>query len=166
MTEVRQKGVDEGAWIYLISKAADRSTPNGLRDSVVEACEAGGWPVVAWPFPAAAGPTDPGHIFEAARHAVVHADCVVALVGGAAETADAELALAFSHRRPIVGLRLSGGSFPASSAVEEMLGTYERARVIACDSPEECAVRLRATFSDPDFTETMREAAGEFAGNA
>lgn len=47
-----------------------------------------------------------------------------------------------------------------------MLGAYERARMIACESAEECAVKLRATFSDPDFAETIWTAAGEHAGNA
>lgn len=168
MAEERQAGgegaVDEGAWVYLISKAPERNAPNPLHDRVVEACEAGGWPAVAWPSPAA-DDGDPGHLFEGVSHAVEHADCVVALIGDAGETADAELALAYSHRRPIVGLRLSRVDSSAS-AFEEMLGGYERSRVIACDSAEECAVRLRATFSDPDFADTIRTAAGEYADDA
>lgn len=111
--ERREDGaVDEGAWVYLISGTADRNAPNPLRDRVVETCEAGGWPAVAWPSRAADGCADPGHLFEGVRHAVVHADCVVALIGDAAETADAELALAYSHRRPIIGLRLSDAGSP------------------------------------------------------
>lgn len=151
--------LDEGAWVYLVSSVTDRAGGSLLRERVAEACEAGGWPVVGEP---ASG--DPGQLFESVRHAVEHADCVVALIGETTEMADAELALAYSHRRPIVGLRFEGTDSSAS-AVQEMLDSYDRARVLACDGPDECAVKLRAVFADPDFAETIRAAAGECAGD-
>jgi hypothetical protein len=156
--------LDEGAWVYLISPGADRC-PNSLHERVVEACEAGGWKAVGWSALATPGVGDAGRLFEGVSHAVEHAACVVALVGTEAETTDAELALAYSHRRPIVGLRLDAGDCPVSP-VQGMLETYERARVISCESTEDCAAELRSTFSDPDFAETIRRAAGERAVSA
>jgi hypothetical protein len=156
--------LDEGAWVYLVSFVPDGDGANLLRECVVEACEAGGWPVVSEPAPGAPAPGDPGQRFESVRHAVEHADCVVALIGETTETADAELALAYSHRRPIVGLRFEGTDSSAS-AVQEMLNSYDRARVLACDGPDECGVKLRAVFADHDFAETIRMAAGEHAGD-
>ena len=150
--------IDGAAWIYLISPAADGS----VRERVVDACEKGGWPIVTWPKGDSDRRRDPGHLFEDVRHAVGHADCVVALLGKPGETTDAELALAYSHRRPIVVLRATGKNSPASE-VQAMLDGYERARVISCDDPKECGSRLRAVLSDPDFGATIRQAIGERA---
>lgn len=152
--------VDEGSWIYLVASAAHRGAASSLRDCVVETCEAGGWPAVCWPPAGTDRPPDAGHFFEGVRHAVEHSDCVVALLGEPADTTDAELALAYSHRRPIIGLRASDDSSPPSE-VQAMLATYERARVITCDGVDECATELRAVFDDPEFAATMRRAAGE-----
>ncbi len=163
-TDEKPAILDEGSWVYLISAAADRRA-SSLHERVVEVCETGGWQAVSRPALAGAGETDPGRLFESVSHAVEHAACVVALAGEETETADAELALAYSHRRPVVGLRLGSADAPAS-AVQGMLATYERARVIACESAEECAVELRSTFSDPDFADTIRMAAGERAVSA
>lgn len=164
MTDERQAGegtvVDEGSWIYLIASATDRNTGDSLHDRVVETCEAGGWPAVSWPPADADRPPDPGHLFEGVRHAVEHADCVVALLGDAAGRRDAELALAYSHRRPIVGMRSSDDSLPTSE-IQAMLATYERARVIVCDDADQCATELRAVLEDPEFAATIRQAVGE-----
>jgi hypothetical protein len=157
--------VDEGAWIYLIAPVARRDAADPLYDRVVQTCEAGGWPAVSWPPPGGGRLADPGHFFEGVRHAVEHADFVVALLGDAAETTDAELALAYSHRRPIIGMRISDESLP-TSAVQAMLESYERARMIACDGADECAAELRAVFADPGFVATIRMAAGEHAAGA
>jgi hypothetical protein len=156
------RAVDEGAWIYLIGSTPDSSGAGSLRQQVIQACEEGGWPAVSLPLPGAGHPPDPGDLFEGVRHAVGHADCVVALLGEAAETTDAELALAYSHRRPIVGMRGSGDG-PADSEMQAMLTSYERARVIVCDDVGECAAELRAVLDDPEFAATIRLAAGEHA---
>lgn len=158
--------LDEGAWIYMISPSARRPGDDAVRERIVETCEAGGWPTVSWsPTDAERSSGDPGPLFEGIRHAVEHADCVVALLGGTGETADAELALAYSHRRPIIGMRLSGDEF-AASPVEAMLERYERARVISCDDAEGCATALHAVFSDPEFTATIHQAASEQVSGA
>jgi nucleoside 2-deoxyribosyltransferase len=92
---------------------------------------------------------------------VEHADCVIALLDEPADGADAELVLAFSHRRPIIGLTTSQGA-PASG-FQAMLGDYERARIISCADSEEYAGRLREVFADPDFSAIIRQAVAEQA---
>jgi hypothetical protein len=154
--------VDEGAWVYLIAAGGRDGGP--LHEHIAQACEAGGWPAIGLPDGEADGFRDPGRLFESVSHAVAHADLVVALLGDRGETTDAELALAYSHRRPIVGVRV--GADPSASGIESMLEGYERARVISCADAEECATRLRAVLSDPDFSETVRLAAGELATDA
>ena len=128
-----------------------------MRERILEVCEEGGWPIVAWPTEDPDCHRDPGSLFEDVRHAVEHADCVVVLLGEPGWAADAELVLAFSHRRPIIGLRISQGDSPAPG-VQAMLEDYERARVIFCQDPEECGDQLRAALSDPDFGATIRQA--------
>jgi hypothetical protein len=39
-----------------------------------------------------------------------------------------------------------------------LLDGYERARIVTCDSAEECAVSLQKALSDPTFVETIRQA--------
>jgi nucleoside 2-deoxyribosyltransferase len=153
---------DGAAWIYLISTLTGLPSEGTVRESVREVCEEGGWPIVGWPTDDSGRNTDTGHLFEDVRHAVEHADCVIALLGESGGTADAELALAYSHRRPVIGLRLMPEDSPAS-AVQAMLGDYERARVVSCQDPEDCGVRVRAVLSDPDFGATIRQAVGERA---
>jgi hypothetical protein len=160
--ESEANAIDEGAWIYLIAPANGSSAEDSLRERIVQACEAGGWSAISWPQAGVYRPPDPGHLFEGVRHAVEHADCVVVLLGGSAETTDAELALAYSHRRPIIGVRSSDGS-SSDSGVQAMLGDYERARMITCGDADECAGELRAIFRDPEFAATIRRAAGEHA---
>jgi len=155
--------VDGAAWIYLASPATGFSTnEESMRERILEVCEEGGWPIVAWPTEDPDCHRDPGSLFEDVRHAVEHADCVVVLLGEPGGAADAELVLAFSHRRPIIGLRISQGDSPAPG-VQAMLEDYERARVIFCQDPEECGDQLRAALSDPDFGATIRQAVGERA---
>jgi nucleoside 2-deoxyribosyltransferase len=154
--------VDGAAWIYLISPAVDRLAGDSVHERVVEVCAKGGWPTVGWPTEDSERHRDPGHLFEDVRHAVEHADCVIALLGDLDETADAELALAYSHRRPIIGLR-SARKDSTASEVQAMLEGYERARVISCGDSEECGSRLHAVLSDPDFGATIRQAVGERA---
>jgi hypothetical protein len=155
---------DEGSWAYLIAPGGGEEGADPLRDRVAETCEAGGWPMVRR-SPAEAGDTeDPGDFFEGVRHAVENADVVVALLGGGGAALDAELALAYGHRRPIVGVRL-GHEASYSSAVQAMLERYERARVVTGEDPDGCAARLRDLFSDSDFALTVRAAGGERVGH-
>lgn len=157
--------LDEGSWAYLIGAESDRGAADLLRDQVIETCEERGWPAVSSSSAAGAGPVDPGRFFEGVSHSVGHADFVVALLGVASGAADGELAMAYGHRRPVVGIRFSSESSSASET-EAMLDDYDRARVIVCDDLEECAVGLREVLSDPDFVATIHTAAGEWAGHA
>lgn len=86
---------------------------------------------------------------------------MIALLGEPGNSADAELVLAYSHRRPIIGLATSQGK--PTSRVQAMLGDYERARVISCADPEQYAARLREVFADPEFSAIIRQAVGEQA---
>ncbi|HEU4905129.1 MAG TPA: hypothetical protein VFT19_03305 [Solirubrobacterales bacterium] len=157
--------LDEGSWAYLIGAPSNRGAACLLRDRVIETCEENGWPAVSRSFAAGMDPVDPGRFFEGVSHSVGHADFVVALLGIAGGAADGELAMAYGHRRPVVGIRLSGEGSPASET-ETMLDDYERARVVACDDLEECAAGLRKILSDPDFAATIHTAAGGRAGDA
>lgn len=167
MIDERQRAVgtealDEGAWIYLVGHVAERSGEDPLRACIAEICEARGWSTVGRPLADKTGSRDPGHLFEGIRHAVEHSDCVIALLGDSAEAVDAELALAYSHRRPIVGIRISGAGDPASG-IQAMIEDYERARVVACDDLDDCATGLNTILDDPEFAATMHRAAGEHA---
>lgn len=149
--------IDEGSWVYLSGVASATLVP-GLREQLVEACEVSGWTIVSCSAEERVGQgTDLDHFFESVSHAVEHADVVVALMGTKTEISDAELGLAYSHGRPIVGVDLSGGE-EQDAGMQTMLREYGRARVISCASAEECAVGLREMFSDPDFAETIRRA--------
>lgn len=154
---------DEGSWAYLIASAEGPRSTDRLRDRVVDACEASGWPIVTRPASGTARTADPGHLFEDMRHAVEHADVVVALLDSVDTWLDAELALAYAHRRPIVGISL--GEMSSGSEVQGMIERYERARVIACDDVDECGSDLRELFADSDFAMTVRGAGGEHAAD-
>lgn len=128
-----------------------------LLEKVVEACAKSGWRTVSHPPPdhhrAAA---DPGRYFASLSHAVEHADVVVAVIDGRDELADAELTLAYSHGRPVVGVQI--GEAPLDTPPKMLLSKYERARIVTCTSPSECAISLQDALSDPAFAETIRQA--------
>jgi hypothetical protein len=148
--------LDEAAWIYLSTGRGDSKEP-GLLEKVTEACAKSGWRTVSHPPPRSDGPAaDPGWHFASVSHAVEHADVVVAVFGERDELADAELMLAYSHGRPVVGLRI--GEAPLDTQARRLLGGYERARLVTCTTPGECAVSLQDTLSDPAFAETIRQA--------
>ncbi|HEX5610319.1 MAG TPA: hypothetical protein VFX45_09535 [Solirubrobacterales bacterium] len=151
-------GPDEGSWIYLCASGAELDAERSLVERVVEACEKSGWSAVSWSPAPSKAEMDPGRFFQGVGHAVGHADVVIALIDGESDLANAELALAYSHRRPIVGVRLSTGS---ASPLQSWLAGYERARTIDCSDPDECFHGLREVLADPDFAETVRQAAGE-----
>ena len=150
---------DEGFWAYLIGPLDGHEDAAPLRERMVEVCEASGWPAISW-SPAESGVTDPGHFFEGVRHAVEHADFVVALLGSTEGWADGELAMAYGHRRPIVGICLSDEDSSIAKA-RTTLESYELARVISCDDVDECAAGLRDVLADPDFAATVHTAARE-----
>jgi hypothetical protein len=102
------------------------------------------------------GTIDPGRFFSSVSHAVEHADVVVAVIGASGEMADAELTLAYSHGRPVVGVRI--GEVLTESQAEMLLHRYERARIVSCETVGECALSLREALSDPAFVETIRQA--------
>ncbi|HSC21144.1 MAG TPA: hypothetical protein VLC07_05395 [Solirubrobacterales bacterium] len=148
--------LDEGAWIYL-STGKGGPKEAGLLEKVAEACAKSGWRTVRHPPLSLDGHgADPGRYFASVSHAVEHADVVVAVFGERDELADAELTLAYSHGRPVVGLRI--GEAPLDTQPRRLLGGYERARLLTCATPGECAISLHDTLSDPAFAETIRQA--------
>jgi nucleoside 2-deoxyribosyltransferase len=153
--------LDEGSWVYLSLWGVERRTERDLHQRVIEACEASGWPAVSWSPPAHKGNvTDSSRFFEGMSHAVEHADVVVVLVNSPSAMTDAELAFAYRHNRPVVGLRL-GSQRTTASAVQAMLQRYGRAHLIDCADIDDCAAGLREALTDPGFAATIREAAGE-----
>lgn len=149
--------LDEGSWVYLSAGTSAQPAGAALLEKIVEACAKSGWRTVSHPPPEQDGATsDPGRYFASVSHAVEHADVVVAMIGGRDEMADAELTLAYSHGRPVVGLQI--GEAHLDTQARALLAEYERARIVTCDSPGECAVSLHETLSDPTFVETIRQA--------
>lgn len=149
----RPADIHEGAWAYLSLGGLE----GDRRRLLVEACEASGWPAVSR---SPAPDRDPERFFEGMSHAVQHADVVVVLMDGESRLTDAELALAFVHRRPVIGLSCAGGA-SESSAVRTMLRDYRRARVLDRDDLEACATGLREALADPDFTATINRSVAE-----
>jgi hypothetical protein len=166
MTSTRpqaDRSADDASWVYLSHSAESEGVETPLRDCVVDFCETSGWHAVSWSQKERAGRrAEPGRFFEGLRHAVEHADVFVAFIGDATEMTDAELVLAYSYRRPIVGVCVSAKD-SGGSDVQAMLRSYERARMIVLADVDECVSDLRATFADPAFAEVIRLAAGEHA---
>jgi len=150
--------VDEASWIYLSIGAVGESAADFVVEELKEACASSGWTAVSHP-PLGQGSkvADPGQYFASVSHAVEHADAVVAMIGGKDDMADAELTLAFSHGRPVVGVQIGEASLDTKARM--LLSDYERARIVTCTTPSECAVSLRETLSDPAFVETIRQSA-------
>src|SRR3954453_20051538 len=138
-------GRDESWWAYLSVGSTGIPAQRELVAELEQACAKSGWRAVSHPPPRGNG------------HAVEHADVVIAMIGGKDDMADAELTLAYSHGRPVVGLQI--GEAPLDSQPRILLAGYERARMVICDTPGECAVSLREALSDPAFVRTIRQAA-------
>jgi hypothetical protein len=111
---------------------------------------------VTHPAPKPDGAAEPGRHFASVSHAVEHADVFVAMIGGEDEMADAELTLAYSHGRPVVGVQIGDAALDTQARM--LLTGYERARIVTCSTPGECALNLQETLSDPTFVETIRQA--------
>lgn len=127
-----------------------------MLEKVVEACAKSGWRTVSHPPPEDDVAADPGRYFASVSHAVEHADVVVAMIGDKDELADAELTLAYTHGRPVVGMQLEDAALDTQART--LLAGYERARIVTCSSPGECAISLQEALSDPAFVETIRQA--------
>lgn len=149
--------VDEGSWVYLsIASGGDRSQ-QVMFEQVTEACAKSGWMTVSHQVSERAGrASDPGRFFAGVSHAIQHADAVVALIGARTDISDAELTLAYSHCRPVIGMRVEGAAMDSEPRM--LLAGYERGRVLSCSSAADCAAALRETLSDPTFVEIVREA--------
>lgn len=148
--------LDESSWVYLSAGSSAQPADRALLEQIVEACARSGWTAVSHPPPKPDGSSDPGRHFASVSHAVEHADVFVAMIGDEDEMADAELTLAYSHGRPVVGLQIGEASLDTQARM--LLAGYERARIVTCSTPGECAVSLQETLSDPAFVETIRQA--------
>lgn len=148
--------LDESSWVYLSAGSSAQPADRALLEQIVEACARSGWTTVSHPPPKPDGSADPGRHFASVSHAVEHADVFVAMIGDEDEMADAELTLAYSHGRPVVGVQIGDASLDTQARM--LLAGYERARIVTCSTPGECAVSLQETLSDPAFVETIRQA--------
>lgn len=148
--------LDESSWVYLSAGSSGQPADRVLLEQIIEACARSGWRTVSHPPPTPDGAADPGRHFASVSHAVKHADVFVAMIGGEDEMADAELTLAYSHGRPVVGVQIGEASLDTKARM--LLAGYERARIVTCSTPGECAVSLQETLSDPAFVETIRQA--------
>jgi hypothetical protein len=154
--------LDEGSWVYLSLGGDAQRTQTDLYRRVSEACEKSGWPAVSWsPKPQEMNVASSARYFEGMSHAVEHADAVVVLMDSPSAMTDIELAFAYSHNRPVVGLRI--GRQDPGAEIQLMLQRHARGRVIDCADIDDCLIALRKALSDPQFAETIREAASEQA---
>ncbi|MFL5833996.1 MAG: hypothetical protein ACJ76B_08440 [Solirubrobacterales bacterium] len=149
-------GLDEGSWAYLSAGSTLRSSEAALLEEIVEACARSGWRAVSHPPPKPDGDADQSRHLASVSHAVEHADVFVAMIGDEDKMADVELTLAYSHGRPVVGVQMGEASLDTEARM--LLPGYERARIVTCSTPGECAVSLQETLSDPAFVETIRQA--------
>lgn len=156
------RDLDEGSWVYLSLGAADLRARPDLREQVVKACESSGWPAVSW-SPSPRKGHDVSRFFEGIDHAVEHADVVIVLMEGDSAVADAELASALKHRRPVIGLSFAAENLQ-TSAIRGTLNSYERARVVECADVNDCVSGLREALTDRGFGVTIHEAASEGVG--
>lgn len=151
--------LDDSSWVYLSLWNLERRAGREVHRQVVEVCEASGWPAVSWSPPAHDGNvTDSARYFEGMAHAVEHADLVVVLVDGPSAMTDAELAFAYSHHRPVVGLRVASEEMTGSD-VQGMLHRYRRAWLVDAPDIEGCLTGLREALGDPEFRGIVRDAA-------
>ena len=153
--------LDEDSWVYLSAGASAHPEEETLLEKVIEACANSGWKTVSHPPRDRRGVTvDPGLYFASVSHAVEHADVVVAVLGGKDEAAsrarDAEAYHPNSHGRPVGGVEVSEGALDTEARM--LLSDYERARIVTCSTPGECATSLQEALSDPSFAETIRQA--------
>ena len=156
--------LDESSWVYLSLGNVSQRAEEDLHQRVIEACETSGWPAVSWsPAPHQGNVVDSARYFEGMSHAVEHADAVVVLMNNPSAMTDVELAFAYSHNRPVLGLRI--GEQGSSSEVQAMLRRHGRALMVDCAEVGECVAALRKALSDPQFGATIRQAADEQAGH-
>lgn len=148
--------LDESSWVYLSAGSSAQPADSALLEQIIEACARSGWRTVTHPPPEPDGAADPGRHFASVSHAVEHADVFVAMIGSEDEMADAELTLAYSHGRPVVGVQIGEASLDTQARM--LLAGYERARIVTCSTPGECALSLQEALSDPAFVETIRQA--------
>lgn len=151
--------LDEGSWVYLSLGDDAQQTRSDFRQELVDACRTSGWLALSWSTPSHRG-HEVTRFFEGMDHAVEHADFVVAMLDGESSVTDAELTLAYRHRRPVIGLSLAGAQ-SRSSVIRRMVHSYERGRVVESTDLEGCVVGLREALSDRGFVETIYGAAGE-----
>src|SRR4051794_37589247 len=94
----------EGSWIYMSGpmQVPDREQAAVFYDRLADACEAQGWHVYR-PYREIEATGDaPSALFDRFRHAVEHADALVAYVGAPSSGVGAEIALAYQRQRPII----------------------------------------------------------------
>lgn len=156
-----QNDLNEGSWVYLAA-SADHAGQD-VRQRLVEACEASGWPAVSWVRSLGLDDGPPGleQEIETVRHAVAHADVVVVLIHGGSDLSETELKLAREHRRPVVALCHSGADQGAAEGQAGSLRDYDRATLVFCESPDQCGAQLRSALADPRFGAKIVEAASE-----
>lgn len=159
--------LNEGSWAYVSLPDLEKGEAD-LRSIVVEACESSGWHAVSSSLPERdGGDLDSARVFERMSHAVGHADVVVVLMDGSSAMTHAELAFAYEHHRPVIGLTFEMGKKDGSSSeAQATLERYAWARLVECVSPDDCASGLREVLTDPDFAVTIRGAAREKADRA
>jgi hypothetical protein len=154
--------VHEGAWVYVSGPlhVPERQKAVELYEQLAAACESSGWHAYR-PYRDILGPgvNDPEPLFDRVRHAVEHADACILYIGAPSSSVGAELALAYEHNRPIIGVYLRDEQ--PSELVSSMLATYPRARLVRCSDAGECADHVKQVLSDPEFSGFVRAAAAE-----
>ena len=158
----RDEEPSEGSWVYVSGpmQVPDSSAAKDLYDRLAEACQASGWHVYR-PY---AEPRDPGAsetLTSRLRHALGHADACVFYIGKPSSGVGMEVAWAVEHGRPVVAVQLHGEE--ASPLLTSLLSGYDRAALLLCADPVDCAEKVRQTLSSPEWHEVLRAAGAELA---
>jgi hypothetical protein len=151
----------EGSWIYVSGpmRASGFDDAEELSDRLAEVCEASGWQAYR-PYTDARDAESPeAPLIPRLRHAVGHAEACVFNIGNPFPDVGTELAWAAEHRRPVIAVQMRGDQ--PSPLLTSLINEYDRAALLICNDPDDCAEKVRQTFHDPDWYEVVRAAGAE-----
>ena len=153
----------EGAWIYLSGpmQVPDQEESVALYDRLSEACADYGWHVYRPYSEILARESGEDSLAPRLRHALGQADLCVFYIGKPSSGVGTEAAWATEHKRPVVAMYLRGEK--PSPLLCDLLDGYERARVLACNDPDDCATKLQGVLADPGWQDIIRLAGAEIA---
>jgi hypothetical protein len=160
--DTRNDEPTEGSWVYVSGPmhVSDPDSARKLYDRLAETCQAIGWHVYR-PYAENPAGASEAQLMPRLRHALGHADACLFCIGKPSSAVGAELAWAAEHGRPVIAVQIRGEE--PSPLVTSLLTDYDRAALLLCNDPADCADQVRQKLSSPDWHEVMRTAGAELA---